>query len=84
MGGGLGLAILMSLLRPSFGTMQGLRDGTGVSVLGSISMNWIPEIRRNKRREFMRFLAALVSLFILYVGVILLEIKGINLRHLSI
>ncbi len=81
---GIGLAILMSLLRPSFGTMQGLRDVTGLAVLGSISMNWIPEARRTKRREFMRFLAALVSLVIIYVGVILLEIKGINLRHLPI
>jgi len=81
---GMGLAILLSMLRPSFGTLQGLRDVTGLAVLGGISMNWIPEARRKKRREFMRFLAALVSLAILYVGVILLEIKGINLRHLPI
>jgi len=81
---GLGFAILLSLLRPSFGTIQGLRDSTGLSVLGGISMNWIPEARRKKRREFMQFLAAVVSLVILYVGVVLLEIKGINLRHLPI
>jgi len=81
---GLGVAILISFLRPSFGTIQGLRDSTGLAVLGSISMNWIPEIRRKKRSEFMRFMVALVSLVVVYVGVILLEIKGINLRHLSI
>lgn len=81
---GIGLAILISLLRPSFGTIQGLRDSTGLAVLGSISMNWIPEIRRRKRSEFMRFMVAVVSLVIVYVGVILLEIKGINLRHLPI
>jgi len=79
-----GIAILISLLRPSFGTIQGLRDVTGVAVLGSISMNWIPEIRRRKRGEFMRFMLALVTLVIIYVGVVLLEIKGINLRHLPI
>jgi polysaccharide chain length determinant protein (PEP-CTERM system associated) len=84
LGIGLGFALLLSILRPSFGTLQGLRDVTGLSVLGSISMNWIPEARRKKRREFMQFLAAVVSLVILYVGVVLLEIKGINLRHLPI
>lgn len=77
---GLGLAILMSVLRPSFGTLQGVRDATGLAVLGSISMNWIPEVRRTKRREFMHFLTAVVSLLIVFVGVILLEIKGIHLR----
>lgn len=79
-----GIAVLISLMRPSFGSIQGLRDVTGVSVLGSISMNWIPEARRKKRQEFVQFMAAFASLVIVYVSVILLEIKGINLRHFSI
>ena len=79
---GMGFSVLLSLLRPSYGTIQGLRDSTGLSVLGSISMNWIPEARRKKRREFMQFFAVFVSLVVCYVGVILLEIKGVNLRHI--
>jgi polysaccharide chain length determinant protein (PEP-CTERM system associated) len=81
---GFALAILLSLLRPSFGTLQGLRDGTGLFVLGGISMNWIPEARTKKRREFIQFSVVLLALIVIYLGVILLEIKGINLRHLPI
>ncbi|MFM8330758.1 MAG: XrtA system polysaccharide chain length determinant [Candidatus Methylumidiphilus sp.] len=81
---GMGSAVVLSMFKPSFGTIQGLRDGTGLVVLGGISMNWIPEVRRAKRISFLRFLSAFASLLIVYVGVILLEVKGINLRHLPI
>ena len=79
---GFGLAILMSFIRPSFGTINGLREITGVAVLGSISMNWIPELRRKKRYEMVKLLIAFITLLVLYILIILLEIKGINLRHL--
>lgn len=78
------LAIVISLLRPTYGTMQNLRDGTGLVCLGSISMNWIPEIRKTKRQEMIKFVGTLASLCVIYIGIILLEIKGINLRHLPI
>ncbi len=80
---GLGIAILMSFIRPSFGTINGLRDVTGIAVLGSISMNWIPEFRRKKRNDMIKFFMSFVILLIMYVCIILLEIKGINLRHMS-
>jgi polysaccharide chain length determinant protein (PEP-CTERM system associated) len=78
---GLGLAVLLSLLRPSFGTIQGLRDVTGLAVLGSISMNWIPEVRQKTRRDLMKFMATLFALLFVYVCVIVLELKDINIRH---
>jgi polysaccharide chain length determinant protein (PEP-CTERM system associated) len=79
---GLSLAIIMTFIRPSFGTINGLREVTGVAVLGSISMNWIPELRRKKRNEMIKFIFIIVILIILYISIILLEIKGINLWHL--
>jgi polysaccharide chain length determinant protein (PEP-CTERM system associated) len=79
---GLSLAIIMTFIRPSFGTINGLREVTGVAVLGSISMNWIPEVRRKKRNEMINFIVIIIILIVLYICIILLEIKGINLRHL--
>ena len=81
---GIGVAILLSFVRPSFGTINGLREVTGVAVLGSISMNWITELRRKKRSEMIKLLLSFATLFILYIGILLLEIKGINLRHLPL
>ncbi|MDD5037189.1 MAG: hypothetical protein PHE55_20880 [Methylococcaceae bacterium] len=81
---GAGLAIFLSMLRPSFNSIQKLRDITGRAVLGTVSMNWMPEIQASKRRELYRFVVALGVLIFLYTGIIVLEIKGINLRHLPV
>ena len=81
---GLGIALAMSFLRPSFGTINGLREVTGVAVLGSISMNWIPELRKKKKNEMIKIILSLVSFLLFYTGIVLLEIKGINLRHLPL
>lgn len=80
---GAGLAIFLSLLRPSFNTTQKLRDITGLPVLGSVSMNWIPEIKQRKWREFLIYSASFSLLLMVYLGVVLLEVKGYNLHHLS-
>lgn len=80
---GIGVALIMIFIRPSFGTINSLREVTGVSVLGSISMNWILDLRKRKRNEMYKFMASIVSLLVVYVCIILLEIKGINLRYFS-
>ena len=81
---GIGLAVFLSLLRPAFTTTQKVRDITGLPVLGSVSMNWIPQIRQRKRLEFFRFAAVFASLFVLFIGVLLLEIKGFNLHQFTL
>jgi polysaccharide chain length determinant protein (PEP-CTERM system associated) len=78
---GLAIAVLLALLRPTFNTSQKVREITGYPVLGSVSMNWIPSIRIRKRREFVQFTFWLSSLFAVFVAVVLLEIRGINLRN---
>jgi polysaccharide chain length determinant protein (PEP-CTERM system associated) len=80
---GLGLAVFLSLLRPSFSNTQKLRENIGLPVLGSVSMNWIPEIKERKWREFVIYSASFSCLLVFYLGVVLLEIKGLNLHRLS-
>jgi polysaccharide chain length determinant protein (PEP-CTERM system associated) len=74
-----GLAIFLALLRPAFSTVNKLREVTGLPVLGSVSMNWIPQIRERKWREFLVFTASFVMLIVVFIGVIVLEVKGYHL-----
>lgn len=76
-----GVAVFLSLLRPPFTTSQKLRDITGVPVLGTVSMNWIPEIKRQKWRRFWGFVASLTALLIVFAGVIAIEVKGYHLPN---
>ena len=80
---GMGLAILLSLLRPTFSNVQKLREATGLPILGTVSMNWIPEIRQRKWKEFLRFSFAASALLVIFVGILVLEMKGLNLQSIS-
>lgn len=75
----IGLAIFLALLRPAFTTTNKLREVTGLPVLGSVSMNWIPEIRERKWREFLVLAASFVMLIVVFIGVIVLEVNGYHL-----
>ena len=66
---GLGGALLMSQIRPTFMTQSALRDVTGLPILGSISMNWTDEQKVNRTKRMYAFSAALIALFGLYGGV---------------
>lgn len=82
-GAGAGLAVLLALLRPTFASDQKLRDITGLPILGSVSMNWIPEIRQRKWHEFLGFCSVCVALLLALAGVIVFEINGVNLHSLA-
>ena len=81
---GFGLTILLALLRPTFISVQQLREIVGLPVLGSVSMNWVPAIRRRKWREFLQFCAACAGLVVLFAVLVVLEVKGVNLYSLNI
>jgi hypothetical protein len=66
---GLGVALLMSQIRPTFVTQNALRDATGLPILGSISMNWTDEQKVRRRRRLYAFSAAVALLFTAYGGV---------------
>ncbi|MGZ8217003.1 XrtA system polysaccharide chain length determinant [Methylomagnum sp.] len=76
-----GVAIFLSLLRPPFTTSQKLRELTGVPVLGTVSMNWIPEIKKQKWRRFWGFVASFAALLVIFAGVIAVEVKGYHLPN---
>lgn len=81
---GIGLAVLLSLIRPTFSSVKNIREIAGLPVLGCVSMNWIPEIKKQKRQELLRFAALVASLFLVFVGVVVLEFEGFNLRHFNL
>lgn len=81
---GFGLTILLALLRPTFISIQQVREVTGLPVLGSISMHWVPAIRRKKLRELVSFCGACAGLLIVFAILVLMEIKGINLYSANI
>lgn len=81
---GFGLAILLALVRPTFISVQQLREITGLPVLGTVSMHWIAAVRRKKLREFVSFCGACAGLLIVFAVLVLMEIRGINLYSANI
>ena len=67
---GLGVAFLMSQIRPTFLSQHSLREVTGVPILGSIGMNWTEQQKSSRRRRLYGFGLAVASLFTAFAGVI--------------
>jgi polysaccharide chain length determinant protein (PEP-CTERM system associated) len=65
---GIGGALLLSQLRPTFMTQSSLRDATGLPVLGSVSMNWTTEEKTRRRRGVAMLSLTLLVLAALYAG----------------
>lgn len=76
---GLALALFMALLRPAYSSVQKLREATGVPVLGTVSMNWIANVRQQKWRQFLGFVASYAILLLVFAGVLALSSKGYHL-----
>jgi len=70
MSAGGGVAFLLSLLRPVYGSARRLRDMTGLPVLGTVSMTWIERYERQLRRSTL-WLAGAVLGMVLVCGVYL-------------
>jgi polysaccharide chain length determinant protein (PEP-CTERM system associated) len=67
---GVGGALLMSQLRPTFLSQNSLREVSGLPILGSVNMNWTVAQKVKRRRRLYAFGLAVVSLFTVYGGVI--------------
>lgn len=76
---GIGLAVFLALLRPAYANTQKLREITGLPVLGNVSMNWIPAIRKQKWRQLLFFIASFATLLLVFAAVVTLEVKGYHL-----
>ena len=66
---GIAFAMLLSQLRPTYLSQHGLRESTGLPILGSVSMNWTDHERAKRKRSFYAFGASLAVLVTLYAGV---------------
>ena len=60
---GLGTALLLSQIRPTFVSQRALRAMTSLPILGAISMNWTPAERLKRRRRLYAFGAAVALFF---------------------
>jgi polysaccharide chain length determinant protein (PEP-CTERM system associated) len=63
---GLAVAFLLSQLRPTFLNQSALRETTGLTVLGSIGMNWTPEQTVKRKRRLIALAASVLLLFSAY------------------
>ncbi|MFT5394368.1 MAG: polysaccharide chain length determinant protein (PEP-CTERM system associated) [Gammaproteobacteria bacterium] len=78
-GGGIGLALLVALLRPGVYTRDGLAQLTNMPVLGVVGRIWTPRERFRRRLEVASFGAGCVGLVGLYAGIVLLESLSLDL-----
>jgi len=79
---GIGLAFLLSQIRPAFYDRRTLQEYIGVPVFGVVSRLWTPELLRRKRLEFGAFIGVGIILIALFGGVLVLQ--DMNLAQLSI
>ena len=68
--GGLGAALALSQLRPTFLTQRALREVTGLPVLGSVGMNWTDRQRVNRQRRMYALMMAVAVLICAYGGIL--------------
>ena len=67
---GLGLAFLLAQLRPVFFDRRQLAEVSGVPVIGSVNMIWVPQQRLRKRIANLGFLLGFLALVGAYAMVL--------------
>jgi len=68
--GGILIAFLMAQIRPTFPDARTLREATGLTVLGTVSVAWTPSVRSAARRRLYAWVGAYAVLAAAYGGVI--------------
>ena len=79
LGAGIGLAFVLSLVRPTFDDTKSMKDITGIPVLGVISMVRTDDYTSNRRVTIAAFTVAWLMLLVAYGGVAVVEIMDLNL-----
>ncbi len=67
---GIGIAFVISLLRPTFMDRKLLASSTGITVLGSVDMIWTDEQRSRRRWFNLAFAASFLGLLIIFALVL--------------
>ena len=78
LGAGVGAALLLSLVRPTFDDTKLMKDVTGLPVLGVISMVRTDEYLAKRRMAIVAFGSVCLLLLMAYGGVATVEIIGID------
>jgi len=71
LGGGVGLAFVLSQIRPTFNDERRLRDATGVQVLGTVVGAWTDKQKARQSRGLAALLLSFVSLLTAYAAIFL-------------
>ena len=74
-----GVALLLSLVRPTFDDTKAMKDITGIPVLGVVSMVRTEEYMNKRRMAVIAFTAAGLALLAAYGGVAMVEIMDLDL-----
>jgi hypothetical protein len=69
LGGGLGVAFLISQIRTTFNDERRLREASGLQVLGTIAMAWTDEQKKRRARGLVAFVFSTLSLLSAYVAI---------------
>lgn len=69
LGGGIGVAFLISQFRPTFSDERRLKEVSGLPVLGTIAMAWTDEQKKRRRRGIAAFVLSVLSLLSAYIAV---------------
>ncbi len=77
---GAAASFALSLLKPRFVGVQELKEVSGLPVLGTVSMAASTVHRRQRTHEIAAFGAVVASLFLIYLGQIMLSRAGIDLH----
>jgi len=59
---GVGVAFLLNMLRPAFGSVQRLHEVTGLPVLGAVSMTWMERYDAQLRRSALQLAAGVLGM----------------------
>jgi polysaccharide chain length determinant protein (PEP-CTERM system associated) len=81
LGAGVGVAWLISQLRPVFNTVESLADVTGLPVLGCVTVTWIGRLAGEFRRSVLAVVGATAGLVVLFLVVLLLHQSGARAIH---
>jgi len=69
LGGGIGLAFVLSQIRPTFNDERRLRELSGIQVLGTIVMEWTDRQRARRTRGLVALLISFASLLSAYAAI---------------
>ncbi|MDH5387397.1 MAG: Wzz/FepE/Etk N-terminal domain-containing protein [Gammaproteobacteria bacterium] len=73
---GMGWSFLQYQLQPTYINLHQTRLGTGLPVLGSVSLYLTPEHKKNRKKQLATFLSATILLLFVYSGTILYSISA--------